>query len=178
MKTDKVLKDQSGVALVIALLMIIVISLIGLASSSSSIFEIKLSGNKRGATDAFYTADAGAQSVLANIGNFNTSSGYVAVTTGSLPVELQSESIDQRFASPDLSLPSSLSFKDPPQVTIYHTTKNSVPRGLGFSAINFEYSYHIIDSLGRDQMDLSLSKSNCEIRQKMVRVIPTLQGGY
>jgi Tfp pilus assembly protein PilX len=178
MKTDKVLKDQSGVALVIALLMIIVISLIGLASSSSSIFEVKLSGNKRGATDAFYTADGGAQSVLANIGNFNTSSGYVAVTTGSLPLELQTESIDQRFASPGLSLPSGISFNDPPQVIIYHTTKDSVPRGSGFSATNFEYSYYIIDSVGRDQMDLSLNRSNCEIRQKMVRVIPTLQGGY
>jgi hypothetical protein len=178
MKTDKILKDQSGVALVIALLMIIVISLIGLASSSSSIFEIKLSGNKRGATDAFYTADGGAQSVLANIGNFNTSSGYVPVTTGSLPVELQNESIDQRFTAPDFSLPSGISFKDPPQVTIYHTTINSVPRGSGFSAINFDYSYYLIDSVGRDQMDLSLFKSNCEIRQKMVRVIPTLQGGY
>lgn len=178
MKIDKVLKDQSGVALVIALLMIIIISLIGLGSSSSSIFEIKLSGNKRGATYAFYTADAGGQSVLANIGNFNASSGYVAVTTGSLPVELQTESIDKRFASPDLSLPPGLSFKDLPQITIYHTTKDSVPKGLGFSAINFEYSYYIIDSVGRDQMNLSLSKSNCQIREKIVRVSPTLQGGY
>jgi hypothetical protein len=178
MKTDKVLKDQSGVALVIALLMIIILSLIGLASSSSSIFEIKLSANKRGATDAFYTADSGAQSVQANIGNFNPSSGYVAVTISSLPVELQTESIDQGFASPNLSLPPGISFNDLPQVAIYHTTKDSVPRGLGFSAVNFEYSYYIIDSVGRDQMDLNLFKSNCEIRQKIVRVIPTLQGGY
>jgi hypothetical protein len=178
MKTDKVLNDQSGVALVIALLMVIILSLIGLASSSSSIFEIKLSANKRGATDAFYTADGGALSVLANIGNFNTSSGYEAVTTGSLPVELQTEPIDQGFNSPNFSLPSGISFIDPPEVTIYHMKKDSVPRGLGFSAINFEYSYYIIDSVGRDQIDRSLSKSNCEIREKIVRVIPSLQGGY
>jgi hypothetical protein len=178
MKIDKVLKNQSGVALIIALLMIIILSLIGLTSSSSSIFEIKLSANKRGATDAFYTADGGAQSVLANIGNFNISSGYVTLSTGSLPVELQTEPIDQAFTSPDFSLPSGISFIDPPEVTIYHTTKDSVPRGLGFSAINFEYSYYIIDSVGRDQIDLNLFKSNCEIREKIVRVIPSLQGGY
>lgn len=178
MKTVKVLQDESGVALIIALFMMVIISLIGLASSSSSIFEIKLSGNKRGATDAFYTADGGAQSVLANIGNFNTSAGYEAVTTNDLPVELQTESIDQKLTSPALSLPTGISFNDPPQVAIYHTTKDSVPRGLGLSAVNLEYSYYIIDSIGRDQGDLSLFKSNCEIRQKIVRVIPTLQGGY
>ena len=52
------LKDQSGVALVLALIMIVILTLIGLASTYTSTFEMKLSGNKRGTTDAFYAADA------------------------------------------------------------------------------------------------------------------------
>jgi Tfp pilus assembly protein PilX len=54
-----ILGNQSGAALVVALLMIVILSLIGIASSSNSTFEIRLSGNKRGSTDAFYTACSG-----------------------------------------------------------------------------------------------------------------------
>jgi len=165
-----ILGNESGVALVVALLMIVILSLIGIASSSNSTFEIKLSGNKRGSTDAFYTADGGAKSVLPNIANFNTSSGYIT-NLGTLPTELQSEFIDQRMIAPALDLP--VPFTTTPQVTIYHTTVTRVPRGLGMSAIAFQYNYYIIDSIGQDQMDLSLIRSNCEIREKIVRLIPT-----
>jgi Tfp pilus assembly protein PilX len=166
------LGNQSGVALVVALLMIVILSLIGIASSSNSTFEIRLSGNKRGSTDAFYTADGGAKSVLPDITNFNTSSGYTT-SLGTLPTELQTESIDQRKTSPTLVLPGGVSFTSPPQVTIYHTTVTKVPRGLGMSALAFQYNYYIIDSIGQDQMDLNLIRSNCEIREKIVRLIPT-----
>jgi Tfp pilus assembly protein PilX len=172
-----ILSNQSGVALVVALLMIVMLSLIGIASSSNSTFEVRLSGNKRGSTDAFYTADGGVQSVLPDIANFNISSGYTT-SLGTLPTELQSESIDQRRTSPTLVVPGGVSFASTPQVTIYHTTVAKVPRGLGTSALAFKYGYYIVDSIGQDQMDLSLIRSNCEIREKIVRLIPTEQGGY
>jgi hypothetical protein len=168
-----VLGNQSGVALVVALLMIVILSLIGIASSSNSTFEIRLSGNKRGSTDAFYTADGGSKSVLPIMANFNTSTGYVAVIQSALAKELQTESIDLGMTSPTLDLPGGVSFATTPQVTIYHTTVMRVPRGLGMSAIAFQYNYYIIDSIGQDQMDLSLIRSNCEIREKIVRLIPT-----
>jgi hypothetical protein len=66
-----------------------------------------------------------------------------------------------------------IAFADPPQVTIYHTTVTKVPRGLGTSAIAFQYNYYIIDATGRDQLDFNAVKSNCEIREKIVRLIPT-----
>jgi hypothetical protein len=168
-----ILGNQSGVALVVALLMIVILSLIGIASSSNSTFEIRLSGNKRGSTDAFYAAEGGNRSVIPIIANFNTSAGYVAVNQGALPTELQSESIDMGMTAPALDLPGGVAFNAPPQVTIYHTTVTRVPRGLGMSAIAFLYNYYIIDSTGQDQMDLSLTRSNCEIREKIVRLIPT-----
>ena len=169
-----ILGNQSGVALVVALLMIVMLSLIAIASSSNSTFEVRLSGNKRGSTDAFYTADGGGKSVLPNIANFTTSTGYTT-SLGTLPTELQSELIDQRTTSPKpaLDVPGGVSFATTPQVTIYHTTVTRVPRGLGMSAIAFLYNYYIIDSTGQDQMDLSLIRSNCEIREKVVRLIPT-----
>jgi hypothetical protein len=187
-KSNLILSNESGAALVVALLMVVVLSLIGLASSSSSIFEIRLSGNKRGAADAFYSTDAGAISVVSNIANFNSASGYVNVAADEFdPVqhpekkELGSEQINTKYSVPKtkeaFSLPASVGFSDFPQVTIYHTMATKVPRGLGLSATAFEYSYYIIGAVGKDQMDLSLVKSNCEIREKIVRALPTLQGG-
>jgi hypothetical protein len=168
-----ILGDQSGVALVVALLMIVMLSLIGIASSSNSTFEIRLSGNKRGSTDAFYAANGGSKSVLPIIANFNTSGGYIGVTQSALPTELRTESIDMRMVAPALDVPGGVSFTAVPQVTIYHTTVSKVPRGSGMSALAFKYNYYIIDSIGQDQMDLSLVRSNCEIREKIVRLIPT-----
>ena len=70
-------KDESGVALVIALVLMVVLTLIGLASTLSSTYEVKLSGNKRGSTDAFYAADSGVQVTVANIKNFDLPGQYV-----------------------------------------------------------------------------------------------------
>lgn len=178
MKYSAILKDQSGVALVIAMLMIIVLTLIGLASTYSSTLEIKLSGNKRGLTDAFYTADGGIQSVLLDIGNFNVPINFVPVDRNSLPADLQNEPIDKKNSKPSLALPSGVRFVEPPRVTIYHTAQTNAPRGSGFSAINFEYDHYIIDSSGRDQTDVGLVRSNCQVREKIATVVPTLQGGY
>ena len=172
------LKDQSGAALVIALIMIIVLTLIALASSFTSIFEIKLSGNKRGTTDAFYTADGGVQAVLPAIANFYTSSYTLIPNSSTLPQALRNESIDSGFSSPILSFPAGFNFTDRPNVTIYHTTRTGAPRGRGFSASgSYDFAYYVIDSTGRDQMDASSLKSSCEVVEKVVVLVPTMQGG-
>ncbi len=176
-----ILKDKSGAALVIALMMLIVLTLIALASSSTSIFEIKLAGNKRAATDAFYTADSGVQAVLPTITNFYTSSYTLVPNSSSLSQSLQNESIDLRFSSPFLSFPTnptSVSFTENPTVTIYHTTRVGAPRGLGFSASGgYDFVYYVIDSTGRDQLDVAPLKSSCEVIEKVVVLVPILQGG-
>jgi hypothetical protein len=173
----KILREESGYSLVVALMMILVLSVIGLAAAFNSNLEVRLSGNKRGSTNAFYTADGGAQSVLADLANFSLSTYTLVPNTSSLAVELRNEDINSKKTSPSLSMPAGVSFADPPQVTIYHSSKTKVPRGLGFSAVHFEYNYYIIDSLGRDQVDAGSNKSNSEVREKIVRILPTAQGG-
>jgi type IV pilus assembly protein PilX len=189
-KSNLILRNESGVALVIALLMIVILSLIGLASSSSSTFEIKLSGNKRGATDAFYAAEGGVEAPQANTANFSLAS-YRDLTDGEkdgLPVELKSESPKSRYPhypyDPEnpppqiFSYPPGVSYDEAPQVTIYHMEIGTPPKALGFSAVNFSFNYYIIDSVGRDQLGADANKSSCEIREKVVRLVPTMQGGY
>jgi hypothetical protein len=58
MKQD-FLRNEKGVALVIALIMLIVLTFIGIASISSSVFEARISGNERWGSNAFYAASGG-----------------------------------------------------------------------------------------------------------------------
>ena len=177
-KNHSTLKDQSGVALVIAILMLLILTLIGTASVTTSTYEIRLSGSKRGSTDAFYATDGGIQSVLAESENFNHSAHFVPVELKALPDDLQDQSIDSKFSSPSLPLPKGVSFVDPPKITIFHARQTNAPRASGFSAINFEYDHFIIDSVGMDQTDVGLGRSSSHIREKIVNVKSTPQGGY
>jgi Tfp pilus assembly protein PilX len=52
-------KDQKGIALVVALVMLLVLTMIGISSIGSSIFETKIAGNERTAASAFYSAGGG-----------------------------------------------------------------------------------------------------------------------
>lgn len=177
-RNHSILEDQSGVALVIAIMMLLVLTLIGTASIMTSTHEIKLSGSKRGSTDAFYATDGGIQSVLTEIDNFDLSARFVPVDSKTVPDDLKDQSIDSRFSSPSLPLPEGVSFIDPPKITIFHIQQMNAPRGSGFSAISFEYEHFIVDSVGTDQRDLGLVKSSSHIREKIVNVRPTPQGGY
>jgi len=160
LKKKSFLKDQSGAVLVIALIMMIVLTLIGLAATFSSTFEIMLSGNKRGSTDAFYSADSGVQVAVANIENFDLLGKYVG---------------NQYDPFTDLNNPNPTNAK----VTItYDTTQTGSPRGLGFSATGqYEFKHYMIGSTGQDQVESNPVKSNCTIQQKVVRLVPTMQGG-
>ena len=172
-----ILREESGMSLIVALLIMLVLSVIGLSAVMNSTFEMRLSGNKRGSTNAFYTAEAGAQSVLADMANFSLASYTLVPNTSGLPVDLRREDIGAQLTSPSFSAPSGVSFNDSPEVTIYHSNNTTVPKGLGFSAVHFEFNYYIIDSLGRDQIDASANKANSNVQEKIVRILPTSQGG-
>ncbi len=157
-KKNSILKNQSGAALVIALVMMIVLTLIGLASIFSSTFEIKLSGNKRCSTDAFYAADSGVQVLVANVNNFNPG-------THAYPYD----PFTDKVANPDNPT------KAAANIT-YITAQLGAPRGYGFSALNFEFEHFLIQSTG--QTCANPIPSTTIVQEKIVRLVPTLQGGY
>ena len=93
-KNKLCLQNQSGAALVIALMILVVLTVISLSSSITSITEIKLSGNKRGSTDAFYTADGGVQATIANLSNFSSSTYTAIPSTGGISPDILNQSVD------------------------------------------------------------------------------------
>jgi type IV pilus assembly protein PilX len=158
---DLLRTDQSGVALVIALILMIVLTLIGLASTFSSTYEIKLSGNKRGATDAFYAADSGVQAVTANVKNFDLPGKYT-------------DNKYSPFKDKDNPNPNPTNAQ---AVVEHYTGQGGAPRGFGMSATKVNYEHFMVESIGEDQIDLNPVRSKCTIDQKVVRMVPTLQGG-
>jgi type IV pilus assembly protein PilX len=154
-------KDESGVALVIALILMVVLTLIGLASTFSSTYEMKLSGNKRGSTDAFYAADSGVQVTTANIKNFDLPGQYVD--------DKYNPFTDTNNPNPN---PTNASVK-----IQHYSNQGGAPRGFGMSATQVNYEHYMIESTGEDQIELNPVRSKSTIEEKVVRMVPTLQGG-
>jgi hypothetical protein len=78
--------QQKGLALVIALVMLLVLTLVGLSAINMTGFEANISGNQRVYNMAFYTADGGVENFRGRVsgGEFI----YSAATTGSYQVAI------------------------------------------------------------------------------------------
>lgn len=81
------LTDQKGVALVVALVMLLVLTFIGFAAISLTSYEAKISGNERVYNNAFYASDGGIENFRgrASAGEFVNSvdgAGSYQVTIG------------------------------------------------------------------------------------------------
>jgi hypothetical protein len=169
------LTEESGTALVVALIMMVVLTLIGLASMLTSIFEAKLSGIKRESTAAYYAADAAAQAVFNNNANFQPQPSDVPITDPEkqLPPDLRGDPIDRMQPAPIIQLPSGRGFSDPPQVAIYHLRRD------GGEGLQYAWDAYIIGAVGKDQVIAAGGrKSECTVRQKwLLRGVLDEEGG-
>jgi len=87
MRTNSFLDQQKGIALVLALIMLLALTLIGFAAVSLTGYELKIAGNERVYNSAFYAADGGIENFRgrASSGEFIyavMSSGEYQVTIG------------------------------------------------------------------------------------------------
>jgi hypothetical protein len=160
---NTILTHQSGAALVIALVLLVVITLAGLASSYTSIFEIMLSGTKRASTNAFYAADTGINGMTTNIANFNLNLDSYKTTHQYRP-----------FSDPANVTPNPTKVAGPTAPITNIHTQSGPPRGMGFSALNLSYAYYEVRSVGKDQATLT-SQSSATIQEEVVRLLPATQ---
>lgn len=146
-KNNNFLINETGAALVIALIMMIVLTVIGLASTFTSTFEIILSGEKRKSTDAFYAADSGVNIIMLKKENFVPDRmNYDPFT------DYPEENITQVDAIVD-----------------YDSSKVGPPKS--FSSIYLNYAYFWIESIGNDSISMT-NRSTCTIDQQVVRLLP------
>ena len=189
METNNTLKNQSGTALVAALIMIVVLTLIGLASVFSSTFEISLSGNNRLSTDAFYNAESrmysAARRAEAIIDQEKTTGNPTLINSDITADETNSglkdgsgNSIVSRrkvYDSTQLNgqfpLPSGTLLNDKSKVTIYHCWA----AGGGGEGRTVQADSYIVDAEGTDQIASSdQNKSRVHVRIKVRKYRPTV----
>jgi hypothetical protein len=86
MTTKRNLIDQKGVALVVALVMLLLLTFIGIAAVTLTSYEAKISGNERLYNNAFYASDGGIENFRgrASTGEFL----YTIANTGSYQVTI------------------------------------------------------------------------------------------
>jgi len=63
--------NDKGIALVVALMMLLVLTLIGISAITTTTYETSISGNERVGTDAFYASESGIQVSLNQLPNMN-----------------------------------------------------------------------------------------------------------
>lgn len=74
---EPILGEQKGVALVISLIMLLVLTLIGLGSVNSAFYEAKISGNDRFGAAAFYAAKGGVDRGISQLPTLTAYSGSI-----------------------------------------------------------------------------------------------------
>ena len=151
-RKNTVLRKQSGTALVVALIMMVVITLIALASSYTSIFEIGISGNKRGKTNAFFVADGCINEVASSPATFDL--GHF-VRLG--------QNTTSRYDNPNPSCGSG-------SVTAF-LNQSGGPRGGGWGT-GTTYSYYAINCTGNDTAG---SAATSQMQEDVMRLLPTEQ---
>ena len=148
-KTNTILRKQSGTALVVALIMMVVITLIALASSYTSIFEIAISGNKRGKTDAFFVADGCINGIASRTATFDAGNFIMLPNSGT--------SINTN--------------PNPPCGTGSVTAllnQSGAPRGGGWGD-SVNYSYFFLDCTGHDTAG---SAAKSIMKEDVMRLLP------
>jgi hypothetical protein len=153
-RTNTILRKQSGTALVVALIMMVVITLIALASSYTSIFEIAISGNKRGKTNAFFQADGCINELASSPATFDLDLAHF------VPLVPNTTSI---YNSPPTSCGSG-------SVTAF-LNQSGAPRGGGWGT-GTTYSYFLINCTGPDKAG---SAAIAKAREDIMRLLPTDQ---
>ena len=78
-------KNENGALMVVALMMICLMNIIGIASITTSRMEILISNTEREQVGSFYTAEAGVQQIKANLQNLFVDRNNVKIASGATP---------------------------------------------------------------------------------------------
>jgi hypothetical protein len=128
-RRESTVANERGVALVVAVLVMITATFLGIAAVMTSDIEVRISGNQRASEKAFYAADAGADRGLAWLLNL----GSTVPERSSLPT-MDATKHDFDSSSYCRHRITDVNYKSPPPP--------------GWELTMFEKRYYRVDSLG------------------------------
>ena len=154
LKGDRRLAGENGMALVLTLVMLTIMSLLGVLALSSSSTEVGISGNYRSSQQAFYAAERAveyamtAQNIFDSIGvgNINLTGDYATdIAAGTGNSGLKSGATNQ----------------------VSYLTSGSLPPGSGSDPTYFQARYYIITATGQGP-----NNSAAQVESQVARIVP------
>jgi len=136
------LKNQNGVALVIALLIVLVLTLIGINAISTTTFETNIAGNERLYNKAFYTSDAGVDYF------FGWGASYISTPNSSGVLDSRTEGLSLGEDYFLVNWERRVSDLGPPKVYEFKITSQGIsPNFPAAGRINIEASIEVVDTM-------------------------------
>jgi PilX N-terminal len=138
------IKDQKGAVLVIAVVVLLILSIIGIYAMGSSIIEVKIAGQKKFYDTSFNDADGGVRYVQV----LNPFAGITSTNGPTNPVTYNSPNTNFNFTV---------------NVSYLGTSPPPVGKGTGYRE-GFRAYYYLVQSTGRDApVVLSTTSVNLEV---------------
>jgi type IV pilus assembly protein PilX len=81
MEKIQVVENERGSVLIIALIMLVLLTILGISASTTSDIEVQIAGNERNYKRTFYTANSGIEHVKASLSNALTTNQAIQIAT-------------------------------------------------------------------------------------------------
>jgi hypothetical protein len=135
------LKNQKGVSLVIALMILLILTLIGISAISTTTYETNIAGNERLYNKAFYTSDAGVDYFV------STGTSYLSLTASTGTVDSTSVGLSLRGDYFLVNWERTLSDLGPPKKFQFKITSQGIsPSFPTAGRINIEAIVEVVDT--------------------------------
>lgn len=146
-------RNERGVALIVALIVLVLLGILGAFALSTSNTELRISGNYRNLQQAFYAADA-----AISYGESNTAiyASIIPGTTNSWP-----PTATDYNDVPDLATGQSA------KVRVDYLLSGPLPPGTGFDAETFQANYYTVSASGFGQLN-----SEVDVESRVGRIVP------
>lgn len=154
-KLQRPVRNQDGIALILAISMLAIMSGLGMMALSTTDTELNLSGNFRTSQMAFFSAQRAVEYAMTNGDIFNV------IGTGSVDLE-STEHETNIEAGTGFGLDTTASNN-----TIRHQMTGSLPPGSGSDPTYFESRYYLIDVTGKGP-----NNSSARVEAQVGRIVP------
>jgi len=141
------LKDERGIALVMALVMLMLMGVLGTIMFKVTDHEMKISRNYSWRQDAFYAADSGVEYAQAD------ANIYTAVGLGTINIPVGGASLASGVSDAT--------------GTVMFLASGNPPTGMGIDATMFQGNYYLIKVTGTGR-----SNSTLGLESSVVRIVP------
>lgn len=161
------LGNERGTALVLALVMLALMSILGALSLSTSTTEVGISGNYRSSQQAFYAAERAVEYAMTNEQIFDTiGTGTIDLVADADTTNATATTSDDHIANIAADTSNSgLDESGTNQVT--YLTSGALPPGTGSDPTYFQSRYYIITVTGQGP-----NNSAARVETQVARIVP------